>query len=321
MHETKLSQVDLNLLVGLDALLEVRTVTGAARKLGLSQSAMSHQLRRLRDLFGDALLVAGRGGMVATPRAEEIHGTVRRVLADVSRTIRGGDSFNPRAARHTFVIACRDSVEALGLPPMLDFISREAPGISIDSRPVGTNVLSRLEEGTVDLLLENEVESRFGPHGPGVRIRTISTDETVCLLRRGHPAACETLSLSAFAALRHVLVAPAAALEDSLEHRAAAAGVTLDVAARISNTMTAPFSVLAGDLAAVVPRRMANYFCSIAPLLVADLPDAVRSSTRRQMAWHERFEDDPPHRWLRGVVSEMSDAVNNTFTDLGPPSP
>lgn len=306
MHDSHLSQVDLNLLVGLDVLLELRSVSAAARQLGLSQSAMSHQLRRLRETFDDSLLVAGKGGMVATPRAEQLRAPVRRALSELGRALRGEQGFDPSTATRTFVIASKDVVEVLGLPPMLRVISLEAPGIQLDSRPIDATTPACLQEGTIDLVIGHDLEARFATRLPGLRTQIVSTDQSVCLLRQGHPAAEQAFTLDAFLALRHVIIGASFPYADSIEVRAREVGVELDIAARVSHFMAAPFAVASSDLVAVVPERIAHHFCELVPLVVVPLPEALRMSTDLVMSWHERYEEDPSNRWLREVTARLT---------------
>lgn len=320
MQDTHLAQVDLNLLVGLDALLELRSVTAAARRLGLSQSAMSHQLRRLREMFGDALLVPGKGGMVATPRADQLRSPVRRALGELGRAIRGQEGFDPTTAQRTFVIACKDVVEILGLPPMLDLISREAPGIQLDSRPIDRSTLTGLQEGYVDLVVGNDLEVRFGGRIPGLRTSVISSSEGVCLVRRGHAIVDQRLTLDRFLHLRHVVLGPEMSIPGSIEHRARELGVELDVAARVSHLMAAPFAVASSDMAVVLPRAMAYHFCSLVPVAIVPLPAELKMSTDLLMSWHERFEEDPSNKWLRQATARLTKAFDDQYeTPCDPP--
>jgi len=206
----QLSQIDVNLLVSLDTLLRERSVTGAAKRLGLSQSAMSHQLRRLRELFDDPILVGGRGGMVTTPLAETLEGPIRRALLDLGRAIRGELSFDPATAERTFTIATKDSVELLGLPPLLELLSREAPGIRLHGRPIGPSTFSALQEGDVDLVIGPDVEQTLGVPFPGLRRRVLSRSGHACVVRAGHPVVARAqreggLSLERYLGLRHPL--------------------------------------------------------------------------------------------------------------------
>jgi DNA-binding transcriptional LysR family regulator len=213
MQPLHLSRIDVNLLVGLDTLLRERSVTTAAKRLGLSQSAMSHQLRRLRELFDDPILVGGRGGMVTTPLADTLEGPIRRALLDLGRAIRGELSFDPATAERTFTVATTDSVELLGLPPLLELLTREAPGIGVHGRPLGPSTFTALQEGDVDLVIGPDVELALGVPFPGLRCRVLAREPSVCVVRTDHPIVARArregaLSLERFLALRHVQVLP-----------------------------------------------------------------------------------------------------------------
>lgn len=310
MKDVHLASIDLNLLVSLDALLELRSVTAAARRLGVSQSAMSHQLRRLRDMFDDPLLVVGKGGMVPTPRADQMHGPVRRALGELGRAVRGEAVFDPGTAARTFVIASKDVVEVLGLPPMLDLISRDAPGIQIDARPIDPSTPTGLQEGYIDLVIGVDFEARYGARFPGLRTRIISTDQTVCLVRPGHPIAADPLDLDTFLRLRHIVLSPTIAPGDPIENRVRKLGAELDIAARVSHFMTAPFAVANSDLVVTLPRRIARYFAQLLPLQLVPMPPELVFETDLTMSWHERFEEDPANRWLREATARLTEVFD-----------
>src|SRR5688500_17262129 len=135
-HELSLAGIDLNLLVILDALLAERHVTRAAQKVGLTQSAASHALARLRALLKDPLLVRGpRGALVATPRAEALAPALRRALDGLQHALRGDAPFDPATARASFRIATSDYAEIVLLPPLIQRLAKEAPGIDLWAVP------------------------------------------------------------------------------------------------------------------------------------------------------------------------------------------
>ena len=137
----RLSGIDLNLLTSLDALLVEQNVTRAAKRLGVSQPAVSHSLRRLRDLLGDELLVRGKIGMTATPRALELRGAVRAALEAAEVVLRAAPAFDPATAERTFVVSMADQQSFLLLPPLVERLAREAPGVRIDVRPPPSDVV------------------------------------------------------------------------------------------------------------------------------------------------------------------------------------
>jgi DNA-binding transcriptional LysR family regulator len=310
MQPIHLSRIDLNLLVSLETLLVERSVTQAARQLGLSQSAMSHQLRRLRELFDDPLLVAGKGGLVATPLAEAIAGPVRRALADLGRAIRGEVDFNPATAQRTFVIAAKDAVEILGLPALIDLIAREAPGVRADSQVLTPGTLASLQEGGIDLAIGPDLEEMYGVRFPGIRKQVLKSDVFACVVRQDHPAVHGEMTLELFLSLQHVVVLPDTRIGRSVDDELHKQGLKRKVTARISHFMSAPFVVAQSDLVAVLPRNLAEHFAMMVPLQIFATPLELPNS-ELVMTWHERFNDDPANRWLREVVARLSVQVDS----------
>src|SRR6185369_14601673 len=127
MADDRLGAVNLNLLRALAALLAESSVTRAAARVGVTQSAMSHSLRQLREIFDDPLLVRGPRGMALTPRAQELSGPIRRGLAELSRAVAAGEPFDPARAARTFTLLTADFYSVVVLPPLFEILRREAP--------------------------------------------------------------------------------------------------------------------------------------------------------------------------------------------------
>src|SRR5262245_27632740 len=130
MDAARLARFDLNLLVVLDVLLAESNVTRAASRLGLSQPAVSNALARLRHALGDPLLVRTPQGMAPTPRAQTLQAPLRDALARMGLALTGDDTFDPRTARRTFVLAATDYVQFVLLGPLVRRVHREAPGVT-----------------------------------------------------------------------------------------------------------------------------------------------------------------------------------------------
>ena len=128
--------VDLNLLVALDALLAERSVSRAAVRLHLSQPAASALLARLRELFGDPLLLRSARGMLPTQRALELLGPVRQVLDEIDAIVQPRAAFAPASAAHTFTLSASDYVEYALLPKLVDYLERKAPGVRLQVLPL-----------------------------------------------------------------------------------------------------------------------------------------------------------------------------------------
>src|SRR5512143_3200979 len=201
MRRTHVDRPDLNLLAALDVLLEERNVTRAASRLGLTQSATSRLLGRLRTTFGDPLFVRTSRGLAPTRRALELAAPLRGVMEQVGTLVRAGPSFDPRTARRRFRIAAVDYADVVLLAPVLAAFEREAPGIDVELRQASPGNDRDLEAGRVDLVLTPRQES-----GPGIVWSTLYEESYSCVVWRGHRLRPPTPAR--FAALDHVLVSP-----------------------------------------------------------------------------------------------------------------
>jgi len=300
MHDVHISAIDLNLLVALDALLVERSVTRAARRVGLTQPAMSHALGRLRALLDDAILVRSKSGMLPTARARALEEPIRRALREIEEALRAGPVFDPRTAERTFAIATSDYGELVVLPPLLERLAREAPRIDLRIHAVPEDWATALEENVYDLV----VIPNAGDTPAGI-VRQKLFDETfVCVLRKGHPA-LRRFDLDTFVALPHVLIAPRGRLGGMVDEALAARGLGRRIALTVPHFLVAPLVIASSDLVLTLAERVARTFASMAPLDVRAPPIAVRGFAMYQ-AWHERRRGDPAHAWLRNLVAEVS---------------
>lgn len=202
-----IKNIDLNLLKALDALLDERSVTRAAERLSLTQPAMSGMLTRLRESFSDPLFVRSPRGILPTPRALELAGPVKHVLAEITVLLTPAE-FDPRTAAMTLSIAATDyALQAVAMPFVLE-LKKRAPNIRVALVPIDHHLHSQLERGDVELVLLSPLHSP-----PDLHARRLFDEEYVCVMRDGHPAATTPLSLDEFAALNmHFSLITAAAL-------------------------------------------------------------------------------------------------------------
>jgi len=297
MHDVQLQTVDLNLLVALEALLSERHVTRAAARLGLTPSAMSHALARLRATFDDELLVRSRGGMIATPRGELLLVPLRRVLAEVTELVRGAGAFDPGTARRDFTLATTDYVEVVLLPPLLARISAAAPGVHLRVKALErSDVAAPLESGAFDLALGSSFDD-----SAGLRQQTLFTEEMVFLCRKGHPRVKRQLDLAGYLELRHVLVSLRGGSQSAIDARLAEAGQRREVALIVPHFLAALLIVACSELVLTAPARIVKQLGEALALKVMAPPLPVPGFTIRQV-WHERYHDDPAHLWLRQEV-------------------
>ncbi len=306
--------IDLNLLVALDALARERSVTKAAERAGVTQSAMSHTLRRLRELFGDPLLVRGRGGMLLTPRAEALSVPLRSGLVSLARTLADPRPFEPEQASRIFRIVSPDLFDALVLPTLLRRLSQAAPCLDLAIVPMPKRLSDSLETGDIDLAVYPVL---LGPHpfdlgtqvDPELQSRSLFRDSFRCFVRRDHPAleGRRKLTLKAYTGLNHILVSPGGEGPGVVDRILHARGLERRIALRVPHFATALEVIAQSDLVLTAPKSLSK--CSAASTLAShpaplDIPEHAIT-----MIWHPRFTEDPPHRWLRELVLDVTSEV------------
>jgi DNA-binding transcriptional LysR family regulator len=297
MNSTKL---DLNLLVTLEALLAERNVSRAAVRLGLSQPAVSTQLARLRDVFGDRLFVPAHRGIVATARALELQAPLRAALDEVRGVVMSGRSFDPAQAELTVKVAASDYVQSAVVAPFAIALRARAPGIRIAVLPIDGRALARqAEEGDVDLAI---MTPSTAPEK--LRRRHLLDETYTCIARRGHPRVTGRLDLRTFLALDHIIVSPrGAGFWGPTDESLAAVGQQRRVVLSVSSFLVVPQIVAASDLIALVPSRVASG--SNCALQILKPPVAVEGFPLA-LVWHERTHDHAAHRWIRDALVERA---------------
>ncbi|MEM8608091.1 MAG: LysR family transcriptional regulator [Myxococcota bacterium] len=312
-NSESLHRIDLNLLVALDALARERNVTRAAERAGVSQSAMSHTLRRLRELFGDPLLVRGRGGMVLTPRAEALVVPLRSGLVSLARTVADPRPFEPSETQRTFRVVSPDLFDTLVLPALLQRLEVEAPGVDLSVVPTPTRLADGLETGDVDLAI-HPVLLGDKPFPLGTQVdaelqrRTLFKDTFRCFVRAGHPALSSgLLSVESYVASRHVLVSPLGEGPGAVDGFLQADGHERRVALRVPHFATALEVVAQSDLVLTGPASLAQT-ASAAGVVSCPLPLEVPPHAITMM-WHLRFTEDPAHRWFRDAFVDVTGAL------------
>jgi DNA-binding transcriptional LysR family regulator len=318
--EELLPRLDLNLVVAFDVLMRERSVTRAAARLGVTQSAVSHALRRLRELLGDPLMVRSGQGMVLTPRAEALAVPLRSGLLTLGRALAQPATFEPSSARRTFTLALIDLFDLLVLPQLLRRVRREAPGVDLSVVSAADRLLSqRLETGEIDLALTVQTHVADEPiaaTGPGLLQTTLFRDGLVCLVRANHPALlaprsrarrkAASLSLETYVALSHVLVSPRGRGPGMVDEALVQRGLKRRIALRVPNFYSALAIVAESDLVLTAPAPLASL---ASPSKVVTLPTPIPLPEHSvNLVWHERFGHEPGLRWLRERTIEAARA-------------
>lgn len=305
-----LRTVDLNVLVAFDALLETRSVTRAAERLGVTQSAMSHTLRKLRELFGDPLLVRGRGGMVPTPRGQALTAPIRGGLASLSRALQTPDAFDPATSTRTFKLVSPDLFHLLALPSLLRQLRDLAPAIDLAMLSLEPRGLTdALESGHVDLaiapvMLDAPPQDAMASGHLQLRQRVLIREGFRCFARPDHPrlARRRRMTIETFVDLPHMLVSPTGEGGGPVDRALAERGQSRRIALRTPSLASAPSLLLQSDLLLTAPETLERAW----PLQTRALTFSCPVPLGRYavtMLWHPRYDADPAHRWLRGLVA------------------
>jgi DNA-binding transcriptional LysR family regulator len=300
MPATRLSSMNLNALVALDALLSERNVTRAARRVGITQPAMSQTLARLRDLFADPLLVRRGRTMVLTPRAETMLGPLADALLAVDRAVQLGMGFDASSSTRIFKVAFPDLTVTMVLPSLLRLIAERAPGVRVQVEPLSISGLSeQLSSGQIDLVLAVHLGS-----AQGLRRETLLVDDYVCLVRHGHPLARrKRVRIRDYAAHGHLAYTPVGFVPRTMSEAVPGFASTSGIRASVPYLLALPEVVKGTDLVATVPRRLLTAPIDLRGVVTLEapreLPPVVHS-----LWWHPRFDSDPAHQWLRAQLHE-----------------
>jgi DNA-binding transcriptional LysR family regulator len=298
-----ISAVDLNLVVVLRALLDERSVSRAARRLGLSQSATSHALGRLREVVKDPLFVRTRTGLVPTARAEAMAASVRASLDALDETLFAHAPFDPSTVKRTFHIRPSDYVEFLVIPRLIERLMEVAPGIDLFARATAKEPALALEQGELDLLIQ---PPRTGERTEGFHMQKLWDEQFVGIARQGHPLTRGCVTLKRFARAKHVLVAPrgqpgGGRIDDALQEH----GLERHIVFRTPSFLAAPQVVAATDLVMVLPARLATALARQLRLATFQAPVEI-PGFEMAMFWHDRHDSDPVHAFFRNEVAHVA---------------
>ncbi|SEQ28639.1 transcriptional regulator, LysR family [Faunimonas pinastri] len=294
-----LREVDLNLLTVLAALVEQRSVSAAAYQLGLSQSAASHALRRLRRLLDDEVMVRQGGRMQPTPVALRVLETVRPALAEISAALREKGSFDPGSSRRGFTLRLSEYVSPTLLTPLCTLLRRDAPGVQLAVLPVGAPGDRPIEPGEVQLRAERG--RRTLVHDTS---RPLFTDRFAVVMAASHPGAATPMTLDRYVALPHLKVTAGAVGTNGIDEALERLGLRRRVVMSVPSWFEMRRVVLGTDLVAAVPKHWMADVVFARGLACHDLPlpDIVLSV---ELAWHPRDRGDGGIAWLCDALTRI----------------
>ncbi|WP_375475602.1 LysR family transcriptional regulator [uncultured Jatrophihabitans sp.] len=290
--------LDLNLLTALDALLEEGSVTGAADRLYLSQPAMSRTLGRIRALTGDQILVRTGRTMTATPYAMTVREQVHLLVRDAEAVLSPDHRLDLATLQRTFTIQGHDALITSMAPALLQALPRDAPGVVLRFLAEGPADTSDLRQGRVDLELGASEPTR-----PEIRHEVLGAGQLQVVLRANHPLLSGRLTTRRYAAAEHVVVTRRGRLHDHVDDALRAQGHRRRVIAAVPTIAAALLIVHASDAITTIAAETATPLMAGLGLqtrrVPVRLPPLVAIS-----AWHQRYNTDPAHQWLRALVRQ-----------------
>lgn len=298
-------KVDLNLLPVLDALLRLRSVTRAAVELGMSQSALSAALARLRTLLGDELFVRTGRGLAPTVRATELAAPLREILERVRGEVLQASAFDPESDRREFRLILSDVGAYVLWPRIVRAVRAQAPGVLLELvQRTGLDIADELAAGHADLAI-----GTYPQLPQSLFQRRLFERRFFAMARPRHPLARSgrKLGLRAFAEAPQVVVRMSSGVQDRIDEALAKHGLVRTDVLELPSYLMLPPMLEADDVLAVVPGQLADAFAQGKRFVLMELPFAIPPSTIR-VHWHRRFHQDAGNAWLRElVVKEVGD--------------
>jgi len=297
---------DLNLLPIFIALMEERSVTRAAERLGMTQPALSNALSRLRTTLQDQLFVRERYGIQPTPVALELAPVIAEALAKLDDAVLGQQDFNPAEAERLFTIAPNGYVEFVLVPAIVARLQQVAPAIKLRLTPYGNDLVETgVISGTTAMVLGRIVDPP-----DNLVVQHLMDEGLACVVRADHPEIGDTISRAQFERMKHVNVVPPGRLRAGLFQALAQQNLRREIAVSVTHFLAVPEMVAVTDHCATLPRLICRRLAHDARLKV--LPTPVDLGTFPvEMAWHVRYRHDPAHRWLRSLVGEVTKEVSS----------
>lgn len=291
-----LVQLDLNLLIALDALLEEGGVTAAADRLNLSAPAMSRTLGRIRRATGDGILVRTGRTMTPTPHALAMRSDVHDLVQRAQALLEPERELDLSTLGRTFTLRGHDAVTVAIGSDLLRVVQREAPGVAVRFLAESSVDTNDLRHGQVDLEI-----SSTKPELPEVSYETIGADRLVAAMRSEHPLADQDLTVAHFADAAHVTVSRRGRLVDPIDEALGRLGHRRRVLASAPTSTAALYFASQSDIIVAVPEHMCRPTLQNLNLVTRPLPIETPVVTLF-LAWHQRYNNDKAHRWLRQRV-------------------
>ncbi len=297
----RIENLDLNLIVALEAIVRHRSVSAAADELGLTQSAVSRALGRLREHFGDRIVVAADRQMAPTEFGHTLYEMARSLLNETRGFVQMRPDFDPKKAKRTFSIVASDFVIRAFFTKVLPLLAEEAPGISLRFVSIDAAAEAAFSRSELDFLVVPDMGLQTEhPHIP------LFTDDFVCIVWREHPLVGETLDVDTYLSQKHVTTAFGVAGRDShFERFLKEHGICLQVALSMPNFVLLPECVVGTPYVATIHSRMARLLSPDLPLKILPAPISVPQIVEN-LQWHSLRQHDKSTIWMRNFLLQAA---------------
>lgn len=307
---------DLNLLPIFVALMEERSVTRAAERMGMTQPALSNALSRLRLMLQDQLFVRERYGIQPTPIALELSPLIAEALAQLDDAVLGQQAFDPAQAERLFTIAPNGYVEFVLVPAIVARLEKVAPGIKLRLTPYGNDLVETgVVSGTTALVLGRIVDPP-----DNLVVQHLMDEGLACAVRADHPGVGDVMTREQFETMKHVNIVPPGRMRAGLFQALAQQQLKRDVAISVTNFFAVAEMVAVTDYCATLPSLICRRLMHDPRLKILPAPVDL-GSFPVEMAWHVRYRHDPAHRWLRALIGAViTDLTGKTAAATTPTS-
>ncbi|KHA65189.1 LysR family transcriptional regulator [Sphingomonas hankookensis] len=307
---------DLNLLPIFVALMEERSVTRAAERMGMTQPALSNALSRLRLMLQDQLFVRERYGIQPTPIALELSPLIAEALAQLDDAILGQQAFDPAQAERLFTIAPNGYVEFVLVPAVVARLEKVAPGIKLRLTPYGNDLVETgVVSGMTALVLGRIVDPP-----DNLVVQHLMDEGLACAVRADHPDVGDAMTREQFEAMKHVNIVPPGRMRAGLFQALAHQQLKRNVAISVTNFFAVAEMVAVTDYCAILPSLICRRLMHDPRLKILPAPVDL-GSFPVEMAWHVRYRHDPAHRWLRALIGEVITDLKGKTAAAATPSP
>jgi DNA-binding transcriptional LysR family regulator len=297
MHIDTLHMSQLRLV---DALARNSNLGDAAEEIGLTQSAASHALARLREELQDPIFIRTSDGMRPTPYGMRLAAAVRDALTALRESLDRYPEFVPATSTRTFNVIMSDVSQMLYLPKLLTRLSAEAPGVNLCVQALPSKAPHLvLEAGGADLAV-----GAFSKLIAGCRQKRLYREQYACVVRRDHPKFLNGMTVQAFCSVPQALVDPRGYVHERLDRWLTQQKAHRTVKLQVPHFLSLPLVIAQSDLLVVMASRVAEAYAQALPLKIMPPPVKLPAYDPR-LFWHERFHRDPANRWLRGIYIEL----------------